>query len=343
MKKTYAYLGATCISLFAVIMLAWILVYQESTALSRARFRQMSGLEMLDYNNSNASFENDKLRTHLRIPYPIGVREEEIKIEVEPADHRVSLEIPRCRESFFYRNPIIGTSEHVTDLVAQNFDQTLYVDIYYDSIYVIDAIFEDNGLYLGITNPRKLHKQMVVIDAGHGDGDPGATSGDAWEADIDLQIAKYTEEYLKEAGIGVFMTRHNGYNVRLSDRVGMANELDADAFVSIHCNSSSFGGGGQSGTQAIYNANDPSGASLKLATECVDYLCEALDSKKLRLLVDEDIHIVRNSKVPVALLEVGFISNKEELDKLLSEGYQRKAAKSIAEAIISSYEKGIIE
>ena len=52
------------------------------------------------------------------------------------------------------------------------------------------------------------------------------------------------------------------------------------------------------------------------------------------------MYIIRTSKVPVALIEVGFMTNYDELDKLKSPKYQKKAAQGIYNAIMEAFEEG---
>ncbi|MCR4674525.1 MAG: N-acetylmuramoyl-L-alanine amidase, partial [Lachnospiraceae bacterium] len=61
-----------------------------------------------------------------------------------------------------------------------------------------------------------------------------------------------------------------------------------------------------------------------------------LGSNSKGLVAGDEIYIIRTSNVPVALAEVGFITNKEELEKMVSEEYQQKAAQSLYDAIITT-------
>lgn len=78
----------------------------------------------------------------------------------------------------------------------------------------------------------------LVIDAGHGGKDPGCTSFDLKEKDIALNIALQLGSLvlLKYPEIEVIFTRHTDTFVPLNDRIGIANSVQADLFLSIHCN-----------------------------------------------------------------------------------------------------------
>jgi len=82
--------------------------------------------------------------------------------------------------------------------------------------------------------PSKRYR--VVVDAGHGGHDPGATSGGYREKDIVLQVAKKLQKILTRQGYQVYMTRKSDYFVTLGNRTRFSNKRDADLFISIHAN-----------------------------------------------------------------------------------------------------------
>lgn len=88
------------------------------------------------------------------------------------------------------------------------------------------------------SSPNRLDRnKVIVIDAGHGGKDPGATGCEGYrEKDIVFQVAKELRGILKSRGYKVFMTRDSDRFVKLSLRTQYANKKDADIFVSIHAN-----------------------------------------------------------------------------------------------------------
>lgn len=89
-------------------------------------------------------------------------------------------------------------------------------------------------------NDEKYYVSTVVIDPGHGGRDSGAQVGEVKEKDIALNISLQLGEYIKENldGVEVIYTRTNDEFVELWERAEVANENDADAFISIHSNAS---------------------------------------------------------------------------------------------------------
>ncbi len=87
------------------------------------------------------------------------------------------------------------------------------------------------------TGDHKLKKRYrIVVDAGHGGHDSGATSGGYKEKDIVLQISKRVKKMLLRKGYTVYMTRDTDHFVKLSNRTKFSNKKKADIFVSIHAN-----------------------------------------------------------------------------------------------------------
>ena len=81
------------------------------------------------------------------------------------------------------------------------------------------------------------HRELIVIDAGHGGHDSGAVAGGKKEKDLVLQIAKRVEKILKRRGFRVFMTRRTDRFLKLPQRTKIADRRGATVFVSIHANS----------------------------------------------------------------------------------------------------------
>ena len=89
-----------------------------------------------------------------------------------------------------------------------------------------------------------------------------------------------------------------------------------------------------SGTEVMYHAADKSGESKLFASICLNHLLGDLETKSKGTVVGDDIYIIRESEVPVALVEVGFMTNQKELERLCDSDYQSRAAKAMYDAII---------
>lgn len=167
----------------------------------------------------------------------------------------------------------------------------------------------------------------VCIDAGHGGSDPGAVGATSQEKQIALDVANRVARKLQNSGIAVVMTRDSDFYVGLSERAKIANNAGADVFVSIHCNS---GASTAAGTEVWRYPNAEKDG--KLARHILDRLI-ARTGQRNRGVKQENYAVLRLTKCPAALVELGFISNPSEEQRMQTVGYQDAAATAIAEGI----------
>ncbi|ANX13778.1 hypothetical protein ABE41_017345 [Fictibacillus arsenicus] len=192
-----------------------------------------------------------------------------------------------------------------------------------------------HGAYLkypSITVPsdpsNPLKGKIVVVDAGHGDHDPGASGFGLKEKDITLITAKHLRDYLEKAGAKVVMTRETDIFHELEKRVSIANLAGGQAFVSIHTNS--FNGTAH-GTETYYNEdNNMSAYNKKLATYIQNrMLIPELDMKD-RGVKEANFYVIKNQRnMASTLVELGFIDHKDDSAKLASDTWRKKAAYQI--------------
>lgn len=282
-----------------------------------------------------------ELKKQLRLELPENISVGQVKVKNLSISQTIEIRIPNIGDSYFYDYPMIGSSDHITDITFDVEDGKGIIDIALDSVYEPDIVFEDNYLHLGFIPPRECYDYIVVVDAGHGGSAPGAMKQGISEKDIDLAIVKQLKDFFDKSdkNIGVYYTRLDDSNPSLESRVALANTLKADVFLSIHNNATASGRmSGINGTEVMYKVSDASGLSKQFAKVCLDSLLNELGSQSKGVVAGDDIYIIRTSEVPVALAEIGFMTNQEELDKLGTKTYQRSAAKALYHAVTEMLE-----
>lgn len=182
--------------------------------------------------------------------------------------------------------------------------------------------------------------RMVIIDAGHGGGDPGAIGVDGTlEKDINLNIALKLQQFIEKNGGLTIMTRVEDEMIGDTKREDMRNrkklreENSGDIFVSIHLNS--FPSSNCSGAQTFYADNDESKIlAEKIQKNMVKYLDEENEriAKKLT-----DVYLLKKVNIPSVIVECGFLSNSREEELLDDEQYQSKIAFSIFAGIMEYF------
>ncbi|MFB0841706.1 N-acetylmuramoyl-L-alanine amidase [Paenibacillus oleatilyticus] len=189
------------------------------------------------------------------------------------------------------------------------------------------ASVQQNGEITGKISFGKT-RYRVFIDPGHGGKDNGASSlNKRHEKDFVLSLGRKVAALLeKEPKIEVTMTRSDDTFIELEERPNLANNADADLFVSIHANSA--GKETVGGTETYYWTEQ----SLDFAKLMHRYLVEATGFPD-RKVKQERFVVIRNSTMPAVLLEIGFLTNRAEEELMYQDAFQSKVAASIVTAI----------
>ena len=196
-------------------------------------------------------------------------------------------------------------------------------------------------------------RKTVILDPGHGGEDPGAVSDYSGikEKDIALKVVIKVKELLEKERFNVILTRaedkleyepgtRNIIQKRKQDlvrRKKIMDEAGADIVVSIHLNK--FPQARYSGAQTFFPPNSPE--SQKLAMALQKSLREKVnpENKRESLVKKEPIIILKDYKTTTAIVECGFLSNREEEKKLATEEYQYSLAEAIKDGIVNYFSK----
>ncbi|MDU5950573.1 MAG: N-acetylmuramoyl-L-alanine amidase, partial [Paenibacillus macerans] len=200
-------------------------------------------------------------------------------------------------------------------LVNEN-DGLIIVDLNAEAIAPGDGTDTDGGL------------TTVVIDAGHGGKDPGASSiTKKKEKDFNLAVALKVQQLLLEQGpsINVVMTRESDTYPTLQDRVKIAENANADIFISIHANS---GPATATGVETYYTRSESAGLAKVMHKHLVE--SSGLPDRKVRT---QSLHVTRETTMPAVLLECGYLSNKNDEALLYTEEFQNNVAQGIVDGI----------
>jgi len=217
-----------------------------------------------------------------------------------------------------------------------------------DAQYVVDPLVRPSA-YLGARGTR-----TVVLDAGHGGKDPGTMGRTGVkEKDIALDIALRAKAHLAAAGVRVVLTRDIDRYWEPEDRPYLAARGGGDLFVSIHMNAAASRAVRGIETFVTAAENYPPTAESKLTGKYpavpnnqFNHSNTVLGNQIQRALVDitraEDrglkharFIVLRNSAMPAALVECGFVSNPQEEQKLSTPSYRETVALGIAQGILN--------
>lgn len=168
----------------------------------------------------------------------------------------------------------------------------------------------------------------VFLDPGHGGKDPGAVGNGLKEKGLTLAIARQTGKLLEAQGVDVLYSRTGDVFVGLSERAAMANQLGAHVFVSIHINSAT-----NTTARGVETFSYPGSAQgERLARAVQNAIVQAKIFSHNRGIKTADFAVLRETAMPAALVELGFIVNAQDA-KLLGER-QADIAQAIAKGIM---------
>ncbi len=275
----------------------------------------------------------------------------QIKIKDNYMERKLIVMIDNLDEKIYDKQAVIFSREEINvDKISLNYkfnEETLkYCAVFeftLDNVYV-QTIYEDTeDFYIELKNPHEVYDKVIVVDAGHGGNDIGTASNNKRfvEKDINLNVVLELKKLLDEdSTYKVYYTRLNDKKVYLKPRLNLANEVDADLFLSVHCNGSEYISA--KGTEGLYGSpKDTSGSftSKQFAEICVEEVSAALKTRVRGVIKKEDIYIIGNSKVPVSLVELGFMSNNEDMEILSNKDNRTVAAMALYRAINRAFEE----
>ncbi|RLJ33739.1 N-acetylmuramoyl-L-alanine amidase [Chryseobacterium sp. 7] len=172
-----------------------------------------------------------------------------------------------------------------------------------------------------------VNKKYIVIDAGHGGNDFGATHGEILEKNIALSVAKEIRKINESQDkYEVILTRDSDSYPTLSERTNQINKLNPEMVISLHVNSSPEKERDDNGFEVYVQNSD-------VSKELAGKIYKKFNARKIS---ESNLHILRETKAPAVLVELGFINNSENRNYITSEKGQKEIAQKFVE-IINEY------
>lgn len=218
---------------------------------------------------------------------------------------------------------------------------------------------QGRGYYLPREMVRGLEEYVIVLDAGHqlredigkeaiGPGgaetekkmDVGGVGVVTEQAEYDMTLAVCLQlkATLESRGYTVYLTRnHNGANISYKDRAMVANNLNADAYLTLHSGHSTDpearGVGAVCQTEKNPYISDLYTENKKLCQTILDAMAKSTENKKLELRQTDKLSGINWCRTPMAMLEMGYLSNENDDRLLSSDQYRQKLVEGIADGL----------
>lgn len=193
-------------------------------------------------------------------------------------------------------------------------------------------------------NSINLLGKVIVLDAGHGGIDAGATGNQIIEKDLNLVLTKKLEKELASRGAIIYLTREEDIDLStttvnrkrsdLYNRAKYINEISPDMYISIHLNSSP--NSSWRGLQVFYTTKNKEN---KLLAETITNCLKENISNVREIKKDDTYYMYKHITSPGVLIEAGFISNFNDSYLLQKEEYQNKLVSLISDSIEKYYQK----
>ena len=177
---------------------------------------------------------------------------------------------------------------------------------------------------LAFTN---VDKKTIVIDVSHGGHDNGTTAHGFNEKEIALNIANKIKQLNKNSSIEIILTRDSDKFLSLNERTEQINKLKPDFVISLHANATDDKK--ESGKEIfVSDKNKQKEKSGNLALE----LFYSFNDRNVEIK-KADFYLLKNVEYPIALLELGYLTNENDREVLTTEKGQSELAESILNVI----------
>lgn len=275
-----------------------------------------------------ANYTRDRNNSTLKINIP-NLRDSNIQVY----NNQINIDLYNVRANL---SDILDIDKLINDRLINSFvfnKSTLEINITLRDNVDFTYNINENDIIFRFNKKQSLQPK-IVIDAGHGGKDAGATSivTKVHEKELALKTSLNLKDKLLDLGYEVLMTREEDIYPTLKDRAKLANDADADLFISIHYNTAPRSEVNGIETY-VYMSNDNKNIGEKIHTSLIN----KTGAFNRGLKNGNKLIVLNSTNVPAVLLELGFLTNTEEANKVLDEFYQEDLVNAIIEGINSYF------
>ena len=281
----------------------------------------------------------------LKVALPDNVKFSKIKTTDQYWKKRFLIVIPGKRKNFYKENPPYKNNSSIKNIsIKETSAGNTQIIVNTKSLKGYKLLSCENGFTVNIGSPKKIYRNIIMLDAGHGKKDSGATAAGVKEKNLCLDILyNKAKEYFDSTSSNVkaYLTRHDDTFINLYQRPKYSKRYSADLFLSLHMNYSTSKRA--KGTEVYYskvnNKKSFSGLNSKIfATRMRNTIVNDLHTTN-RGIKQAGFVVIKRNTVPAVLVELGFVSNPRERGKLKTSTYQTKAAKSLYKGVSETFKK----
>ncbi|MDQ0110784.1 N-acetylmuramoyl-L-alanine amidase family protein [Paenibacillus harenae] len=178
--------------------------------------------------------------------------------------------------------------------------------------------------------------KLIAVDDGHGLETPGKRTPSfpdgmvMKENEFNRVVAAYLDAHLKRCGFRTLLVAPGDTDIPLNNRTTAANNAKADFYISIHANAYGAGWNGARGIETYYYPGSTAG---KQAADIIHAQLVKGTPMPNRGVKEANFHVLRETTMPAVLVELGFMTNREDAELLRSGAYRAECAEELAKGI----------
>ncbi len=336
--------------LFSLVSMGGMLAYADQKAITISNVAQDQVMEEIDFTGGEegqtgeeVSFlrfrEGEKDTAYLCIPLEKEITAKDVIMENHYMERQMWIYIKGSSVDYYKKEAVSGDISNIEAGTFEALSEFVLLKFSLTDVFEYKSVMEENYLYIEFVPPREVYDKIVVIDAGCGGDDAGCRINDIVEKDITLDIVKRLKKLLEKTDIKVYYTRTEDVDYSSESRVALANAVGADMFIGVRLNTNEDTT--VYGTDTLYNENYfiPGFGSVELADMVERNVVTGISGKGNGLYAAEGTDVlIQEAKVPVAVIRVGYASNKQEARLLLKEDYRDRIAEGLYQAILEAFE-----
>ncbi|MFA6669489.1 MAG: N-acetylmuramoyl-L-alanine amidase family protein [Bacillota bacterium] len=266
----------------------------------------------------------------------------EYSVEYDKNERTVTVEIPD-KDAFIEEGEVLinnGVVDRIVSIPYDSSEKAGYIVVYLkeEARYKVASPNKAREIVLELSAVPSLYQDtLIVIDPGHGGGDPGANHGGVKEKDINIDVSHRLRALLEDLGFRTLMIREDDSFVDLYERAGIANAANADLYISVHANAHETNSSIY-GVETLYYPSEKSELDNRdnytLAKIIQQELLRELKTADRGLIPRPNLVVTRETKMPAVIAELGFLTNSNERALLVTEGYRQRCAQALSNGIV---------
>lgn len=284
----------------------------------------------------------------LTVPFMEGIRLREVNIIEDLYNGCLTMELAGNYIDYYRKAKIKNSGEAVAQLQVLYYEPSdttrinLYLQTDSKGLFLGHKVnYTTKGIEFTFDRPKNLFDKIIVLDAGHGGTDPGTVHGGYNEKDVNFRLVyTYCKELFDDSNIKVFYSRWDDTLPSLDNRAHVGERVGADFFISVHHNHNDRQSANGTGVYySVKNTCDFKGLTGEIMAEKLcSNICDAVETNSWGKQRDNFTVISPANKVPAVLIEVGFMSNPDELKRVVTKKFQKKVAKAIYNTVLEFYD-----